>query len=151
MSRQSGTNSQPRAPKELTIIFDQSVDPRKAASFLATLECVYVELSQGDHLTLSEVLQVRSEKPETEILSPSHRGAQQDNADEDLAPRVLICEECGEEFIFTVAAQQYFKERGFEEDPRRCKACHTHYKKKPRESERDALTEGVRSHTDHER
>ncbi len=49
-------------------------------------------------------------------------------------PRVLICCECGEEFVFTAAAQQYFAERGYTEDPRRCKSCHTQFKKSQRVS-----------------
>lgn len=48
-------------------------------------------------------------------------------------PKILICSECGEEFVFTGAAQQYFAERGYTEDPKRCKACHTQYKKSQRE------------------
>jgi uncharacterized protein (DUF983 family) len=48
-------------------------------------------------------------------------------------PKILICSECGEEFVFTGAAQQYFVERGYTEDPKRCKACHTQYKKSQRE------------------
>ncbi len=47
----------------------------------------------------------------------------------DLKHRILICEECGEEFVFTIAAQQYFKQRGFHQSPKRCKACHTKYKR----------------------
>jgi hypothetical protein len=47
-------------------------------------------------------------------------------------PRVLICNECHEEFVFTVAAQQYFAERGYTEDPKRCKSCHMRYKKTQR-------------------
>ncbi|MCM2271646.1 MAG: zinc-ribbon domain-containing protein [candidate division Zixibacteria bacterium] len=46
--------------------------------------------------------------------------------------RVLICSECREEFVFTVAAQQYFAERGYTEDPKRCKACHMQYKRTQR-------------------
>jgi hypothetical protein len=53
-------------------------------------------------------------------------------------PRVLICCECGEEFVFTVAAQQYFAERGYTEDPKRCKTCHTSYKKNQRDSKKQA-------------
>ena len=49
-------------------------------------------------------------------------------------PRVLICCECGEEFVFTAAAQQYFAERGYAEDPKRCKACYTQLKKSQRSS-----------------
>jgi hypothetical protein len=48
-------------------------------------------------------------------------------------PRVLICSECQEEFVFTVAAQQYFAERGYTDDPKRCKTCHMRYKKTQRE------------------
>jgi hypothetical protein len=48
-------------------------------------------------------------------------------------PRVLICSECEEEFVFTVAAQQYFAERGYSEDPKRCKTCHMRYKKMQRD------------------
>ncbi|RKX22208.1 MAG: hypothetical protein DRP45_11575 [Candidatus Zixiibacteriota bacterium] len=51
-------------------------------------------------------------------------------------PRVLICSECGEEFAFTVAAQEYFAERGYTEDPKKCKACYTQYKKTKRDSGR---------------
>ncbi len=48
-------------------------------------------------------------------------------------PKFLICTECNEEFVFTVAAQEYFAERGYTEDPKRCKSCHTTYKKAHRE------------------
>ncbi|UCD63330.1 MAG: zinc-ribbon domain containing protein [Candidatus Zixiibacteriota bacterium] len=48
-------------------------------------------------------------------------------------PKILICTECNEEFVFTVAAQEYFAERGYTEDPKRCKTCHTKYKKANRE------------------
>lgn len=48
-------------------------------------------------------------------------------------PRVLMCSECHEEFVFTVAAQQYFAERGYTDDPKRCKACHMQYKKLQRD------------------
>ena len=47
-------------------------------------------------------------------------------------PRVLICCECNEEFVFTAAAQQYFAERGYTEDPKRCKTCYTQFKKSQR-------------------
>jgi hypothetical protein len=43
--------------------------------------------------------------------------------------KILICSECGEEFVFTAAAQEYFVERGYTDDPKRCKSCHTSFKK----------------------
>jgi hypothetical protein len=48
-------------------------------------------------------------------------------------PRILICTECNQEFVFTAAAQEYFAERGYSEDPKRCKSCHTKYKKQQRD------------------
>ncbi|MCK4301415.1 MAG: zinc-ribbon domain containing protein [candidate division Zixibacteria bacterium] len=55
-------------------------------------------------------------------------------------PKILICSECGEEFVFTCAAQEYFAERGYTEDPKRCKSCHTQYKKSQREQRRSPAT-----------
>ena len=49
-------------------------------------------------------------------------------------PKILLCCECNEEFAFTAAAQQYFAERGYKEDPKRCKTCHTKHKKSQRDS-----------------
>ncbi|HWR82412.1 MAG TPA: zinc-ribbon domain containing protein [Candidatus Deferrimicrobium sp.] len=47
--------------------------------------------------------------------------------------RILICSECGQEFVFTGQAQQYFAERGYTDDPKRCKSCHTKFKKSQRD------------------
>jgi len=47
-------------------------------------------------------------------------------------PKILICDECGQEFVFTGQAQEYFAERGYTEDPKRCKTCHQKYKKSQR-------------------
>jgi len=44
-------------------------------------------------------------------------------------PKFLICSECNEEFVFTAAAQEYFAERGYVDNPKRCKSCHTKLKK----------------------
>ncbi|MBK7141152.1 MAG: zinc-ribbon domain containing protein [bacterium] len=51
--------------------------------------------------------------------------------------RVLVCSECREEFVFTVQAQQYFAERGYTEDPKRCKTCHQQYKRTQRGQHHD--------------
>ena len=37
--------------------------------------------------------------------------------------KVLICQDCGKEFIFTVGEQEFYKEHGFENEPKRCKEC----------------------------
>lgn len=43
---------------------------------------------------------------------------------QQLQPRILICSDCREEFVFTVSAQKYFADRGIPDDPLRCKSCH---------------------------
>jgi CxxC-x17-CxxC domain-containing protein len=37
--------------------------------------------------------------------------------------KTLVCKDCGEEFIFTVGEQEFYAEKGFENEPTRCKAC----------------------------
>ena len=37
--------------------------------------------------------------------------------------RTLICKDCGSEFIFTAGEQEFYAEQGFENEPKRCKAC----------------------------
>ena len=51
--------------------------------------------------------------------------------------RILLCNECGEEFVFTADAQQYLADRGFTHDPRKCKACHITSKRGPGIDSRD--------------
>lgn len=35
----------------------------------------------------------------------------------------IICKDCGEEFIFTVREQEFYKEMNFNNEPVRCKKC----------------------------
>ncbi|MBQ3092767.1 MAG: zinc-ribbon domain containing protein [Clostridia bacterium] len=37
--------------------------------------------------------------------------------------KTLICKDCGSEFIFTAGEQEFYAEQGFENEPKRCKAC----------------------------
>jgi hypothetical protein len=39
------------------------------------------------------------------------------------ACQVLVCKECGEEFVFTSDAQQFLEARGVTEPPQWCRAC----------------------------
>jgi len=55
----------------------------------------------------------------------------------EFVDKILLCVDCGEEFVFTASAQQYFAERGFREDPRRCKHCYMRLKRARREKERE--------------
>ena len=36
--------------------------------------------------------------------------------------RTLVCEDCGEEWVFSADEQQFFNERGYQ-TPKRCKPC----------------------------
>ena len=37
--------------------------------------------------------------------------------------KTLKCKECGAEFVFTAGEQEFYAERGFQNEPQRCKAC----------------------------
>ncbi len=37
--------------------------------------------------------------------------------------KTLTCKECGEEFIFTAREQEFYEEKGFANEPQRCKPC----------------------------
>ena len=34
-----------------------------------------------------------------------------------------VCKECGNEFVFTAGEQEFYAEKGFTNEPQRCKAC----------------------------
>ena len=35
----------------------------------------------------------------------------------------IMCKDCGDEFTFTVGEQEFFAEKGFENEPLRCADC----------------------------
>mgnify|MGYP001230766628 CR=1 FL=1 len=37
--------------------------------------------------------------------------------------KVLVCKECGAEFVFTAGEQEFYAQRGFQNEPQRCKSC----------------------------
>ena len=37
--------------------------------------------------------------------------------------KTLVCKECGNEFIFSAGEQEFYHERGFENEPVRCRDC----------------------------
>lgn len=37
--------------------------------------------------------------------------------------KVLTCVDCGAEFVFTAGEQMFFADKGFKNEPKRCKAC----------------------------
>ncbi len=40
-----------------------------------------------------------------------------------MTDKTLVCKDCGAEFVFTVGEQEFYKEKGFENEPVRCPAC----------------------------
>ncbi|MEZ0536211.1 zinc-ribbon domain containing protein [Caldicellulosiruptoraceae bacterium PP1] len=37
--------------------------------------------------------------------------------------KVLVCKDCGREFVFTAGEQEFYAEKGFKNEPSRCKDC----------------------------
>ena len=37
--------------------------------------------------------------------------------------KTLKCKDCGAEFVFTAGEQEFYAEKGFQNEPQRCKAC----------------------------
>ena len=50
--------------------------------------------------------------------------------------KVLKCKDCGEEFVFTAGEQEFYAEKGLQNEPQRCKACRDAKKKARRSAER---------------
>lgn len=50
--------------------------------------------------------------------------------------KVLVCRDCGKEFIFTVGEQEFYAEKGFQNEPVRCKDCRVSHKNQ-RNNERE--------------
>ncbi|MEG1002008.1 zinc-ribbon domain-containing protein [Clostridium sp.] len=37
--------------------------------------------------------------------------------------KTIVCKDCGKEFVFTVGEQEFYKEKGFDNEPQRCPDC----------------------------
>lgn len=37
--------------------------------------------------------------------------------------KILKCKECGQDFVFTAGEQEFYAEKGFENEPARCREC----------------------------
>ena len=40
-----------------------------------------------------------------------------------MTDKTLVCRDCGSEFVFSVGEQEFYKEKGFDNEPTRCLAC----------------------------
>lgn len=50
-----------------------------------------------------------------------------------MADKTLVCKDCGAEFVFTEGEQEFYREKGFTNEPSRCPAC-----RKANKARRDA-------------
>ncbi len=48
--------------------------------------------------------------------------------------KTLTCKDCGREFLFTVSEQEFYAEKGFENEPGRCPECRAARKAQNRSS-----------------
>ncbi len=42
---------------------------------------------------------------------------------EERHDKTIVCKDCGKEFVFTVGEQEFYAEKGFQNEPVRCKEC----------------------------
>ena len=40
-----------------------------------------------------------------------------------MADKTLVCKACGADFVFTEGEQQFYAEKGFDNEPQRCPDC----------------------------
>lgn len=53
--------------------------------------------------------------------------------------KTLVCKDCGAEFVFTAGEQEFYAEKGFINDPKRCRNCRDERKNRMR-AERTTYT-----------
>jgi len=53
--------------------------------------------------------------------------------------KTLACKECGKDFVFTSGEQEFYAEKGFQNEPTRCKDCRVARKNSLR-AEREMFT-----------
>ncbi|MDD4689835.1 MAG: zinc-ribbon domain containing protein [Eubacteriales bacterium] len=53
--------------------------------------------------------------------------------------KTIACKDCGKDFIFTAGEQEFYAEKGFENEPTRCKEC--------RMAKKDSLRNKRQMHT----
>lgn len=53
--------------------------------------------------------------------------------------KTLICKDCGKEFIFSAGEQEFYAEKGLQNEPQRCKDCRM-ARKNAAKSEREYFT-----------
>ena len=57
--------------------------------------------------------------------------------------KTLVCRDCGQEFAFTAGEQEFYAEKGFQNEPARCKECRDARKASRRNGARRELHDAV--------
>jgi len=58
--------------------------------------------------------------------------------------RTMTCIDCGSEFIFTAGEQEFFAQKGFDNEPKRCKECRDKKKSEKRNNDQRRFNKGSR-------
>lgn len=45
-----------------------------------------------------------------------------------MADKILVCKDCKAEFVFTEGEQEFYREKGFANEPQRCPECRKAHK-----------------------
>ncbi|MEA1960911.1 MAG: zinc-ribbon domain containing protein [Bacillota bacterium] len=54
--------------------------------------------------------------------------------------KILVCQDCGEEFVFTAGEQEFYHEKGFENEPKRCQDCRQNRRNRTGKAPREMFT-----------
>ena len=54
--------------------------------------------------------------------------------DISMEDKTLVCMDCGKEFIWTAGEQEFYAQKGFENEPKRCPECRKANKLKKQQS-----------------
>lgn len=41
----------------------------------------------------------------------------------NMEDKKIVCKDCGKEFVFTVGEQDFYKDKGLDNEPKRCLEC----------------------------
>ena len=58
--------------------------------------------------------------------------------------KTITCVDCGESFVFTVKEQEFYAEKGFTNEPKRCANCRAAKKANSRGNDRPNYNSGSR-------
>ncbi|MPM29156.1 hypothetical protein SDC9_75696 [bioreactor metagenome] len=57
--------------------------------------------------------------------------------------KTLVCKDCGQNFTFTASEQEFYAEKGFTNEPQRCKSCRTARKQNSRGGEARQMFDAI--------